>query len=228
MSNDFFKFKRFTIVQSHCAMKVGTDGTLLGAWARGGNNVLDVGTGTGLIALMMAQRFPQADVLGIDIDEAACRQAEANVAASPFKARIVCRGLLEQRGIFDSIVSNPPFFESSLECPNQQRTQARHTSSLSYRDLMQHTFKLLSDNGEFSLVIPANCKSRIEEEAFLSGYFKVRECSVKTTPQKPYKRYLMAFGKHPVLEVENTIGLIEESPGKHSEWYDKLTGDFYL
>ena len=120
MPNDSFRFKQFLVRQDLCAMKVGTDGTLLGAWARGGERILDVGTGTGLIALMMAQRFPQARVTGIDIDEAAVRQSVINVGSSPFAQRIT---ILQQacqamQGTFDAIVSNPPYFEQSLECPD--------------------------------------------------------------------------------------------------------------
>ena len=121
MANDYFRFKRFTIHQSRCGMKVGTDGTLLGAWAHGGDTILDIGTGTGLIALMMAQRFPSASVTGIDIDEAACMQARENVEDSPFSVSILHRNVLDMKGIFDAVVSNPPYFNHSLESPDNQR-----------------------------------------------------------------------------------------------------------
>ena len=230
MANDYFQFRHFTVYQDRCAMKVGTDGTLLGAWARGGQTVLDIGTGTGLIALMMAQRFPEAQVVGVDVDPEAVAQARENVAASPFASRIQLlhadiRTL--HHSPFTTIVSNPPYFVDSLACPDGQRTLARHTASLSYRELMQAVCRLLADDGEFSVVIPFDCKARMEDEAALAGLFKVRECAVKTTPCKQPRRYLMAFCKHPA-ELELTEGVIETSPNVRSSWYQELTKDFYL
>ena len=105
---------------------------------------------------------------------------------------------------------------------------ARHASSLSYRQLMENVRRLLSDDGELSLVIPRECKARIEEEAVLAGFFKSRECAVKTTPQKLPRRYLLAFRKHPVDDIETTEGIIENGPNMRSEWYQELTKDFYL
>lgn len=228
MSNDYFRFKRFTIRQERCAMKVGTDGTLLGAWAQGGNRILDVGTGTGLIALMMAQRFPKAQVTGVDIDGQACGQARENVEASPFDIEVVQANVCDVEGTFDCIVSNPPYFEHSLECPDDGRTRARHTSALSYRALMASSWRLLADDGELSLVIPAEGKARLEEEAALAGFSKSRECWIRTTPRKAPKRCLLAFRKHPVEVIEREEGVIETAPKMRSDWYQQLTKDFYL
>lgn len=228
MANDFFRFKRFTVWQSRCAMKVGTDGTLLGAWANGGRRILDIGTGTGLIALMMAQRFPEAELTGIDIDAEACLQAKENVEASPFEVEILQRNVADMEGAFDAIVSNPPYFDRSLECPDVQRTMARHTLSLSYAELMRHAWRLLTDEGELSVVIPADCKDRLESEAVLTGFFKVRECAVRTTPKKAPRRYLLAFRKHPAERLERQEGVIEDAPNLRSAWYRQLTCEFYL
>lgn len=241
MPNDFFQFRQFTIRQARCAMKVGTDGTLLGAWARGGKHILDVGTGTGLIALMMAQRFHEAHITGIDIAPEAVSQAKENVAASPFANRIdileadfsLLSNLNSQilnlkSQIFDCIVSNPPYFEQSLECPDPNRTQARHTSSLSYATLMKQATSLLTEDGVFSIIIPAESKSRMESEAALCGLFKTRECAVKTTPRKPARRYLLEFSKHPTPSFSPETGIIETAPGIRSSWYQALTKDFYL
>ena len=229
MANDYFQFRRFTVRQRRCAMKVGTDGTLLGAWARGGRSVLDIGTGTGLIALMMAQRFPEAHVIGIDIDREAVGQARENVAASPFRniSIIEADARTFDGCAFDAIVCNPPYFSDSLQCPDAQRALARHTASLSYGNLMTAARRLLTDNGEFSVVIPFDCKQRLESEAALAGFFKSRECAVKTTPWKQPRRYLLAFRKHPLV-LELTEGIIETAPNVRSEWYQKLTKDFYL
>ena len=235
MANEYFQFKQFTVRQQHCAMKVGTDGTLLGAWAQasaGPCRVLDVGTGTGLIALMMAQRYPEAQVTAIDIDEKAVFQARENVMASPFADRIMVYEAdvqaFDDAEKFDSIVCNPPFFEDSLVCPDPQRTEARHTVSLGYRQLMEAAFRLLKDDGLFSVIIPADCRSRLESEAHLRGFFISRLCSVQTIPSKAPKRYMIEFLKYPVNEIDTKNGILESSPQVRSEWYRKLTQEFYI
>ena len=218
-----FQFKQFTIEQELCAMKVGTDGVLLGAWAKGGPRILDIGTGTGIIALMMAQRYPEAQVTAIDIDEGAVRQAEQNVSQSPFLGRIsvLQQAVQEHLGEYESIVSNPPFFIDSLQAPDEQRNMARHTATLSYAELMKAAYRLLADNGEFSVVIPFDYRRRMEDEAIFVGFFPSRVCGVKTTERKPAKRYLLAFRKHPCpcQKEQLTIG---------SEDYQALTSAFYL
>lgn len=234
MSNDSFKFKQFTVHQSRCAMKVGTDGTLLGAWANipsGKARMLDIGTGTGLIALMLAQRAPEAVITGIDIDTEAVCQACENIEASPFARRIQ----IVQSDVanfeaepFDVIVSNPPYFVESLTCPDHQRTTARHTASLTYQTLMWSAFRLLSDEGRFSVIIPFDCRASLESEASLAGFFMSRICGVKTTPRKQPKRYLIEFTKQPVSELDISEGIIESLPNTRSEWYQELTKDFYL
>ena len=235
MANDFFQFKQFTIHQQHCAMKVGTDGTLLGSWASapaGACRILDVGTGTGLIALMMAQRFPDARVTGIDIDTDAVVQASENALESPFKERIMIREgdvtSMEDADGFDAIVCNPPFFDRSLTCPDQQRTEARHTVSLTYRQLMESAFRLLKDDGRLSAIIPSDCRSRLESEAHLVGFFISRICSIQTTPKKTPKRYMIEFRKQPVKEIDTECGIIELLPQERSPWYQQLINDFYI
>ena len=212
-------------------MKVGTDGVLLGAWARGGLHILDAGTGTGVIALMMAQRYPEALVTAIDIDEGAVRQARENVAQSPFAERVeVLRETVQEfdggngsNGVcgYDAIVSNPPFFIDSLAAPDEQRNMARHTQTLTYAELMQAAYRLLADDGELSVVVPFDYRQRMEDEACFVGFFPSRVCAVKTTERKPAKRYLLAFRKHPCpcQKEQLTIG---------SEDYQALTSAFYL
>ena len=228
MANDYFQFKRFVIHQDLCAMKVGTDGTLLGAWARGGHRILDIGTGTGLIALMMAQRYDDALVDAIDLDDNACIQAKKNVAESPFfdRINILNKSLqtfaeTKPNETYDAIVSNPPFFLHSLKAPDARRSVARHADTLPYKDLTNNSFKLLSENGEFSLVIPFDCREKLEEEAILSGFFPSRVCAVKTTRNKPPKRYLLAFKKSPTMVQQEELIL-------DSEEYKNLMKDFYL
>lgn len=230
MANDYFRFKKFTVWQGGCAMKVGTDGTLLGAWAEGGRRILDVGTGTGLIAMMMAQRFPQADVVGIDVEHGACVRAQGNVDASVFKGRI---GIVEtplqafREGEFDAIVSNPPFFVDSLNCPDSSRTMARHAVTLTYAELFRGVCPLLTDGGVFSAIIPFDSRERFECAAVESGMFLSRVCTVRTVPRKSPRRCLLSFRKHP-SEVRVEDECIEDGAGHRSKWYSELTKDFYL
>ena len=242
MSRDCFTFKQFVVHQDRCAMKVGTDGTLLGAWAaldRPDGRILDIGTGTGLIALMMAQRYPQAHVTAIDIDAEAVCQATENVRQSPFAERIqVCQAdvndfMANENGseateAFDAIVCNPPYFNNALICPDSQRTQARHTLSLSYGQLMVAAHRLLHHEGVFSVIIPSDFFRQLESEAHLAGFFLSRVYGIRTIEGKPVKRYLIELRKHPQKEVINKDVLIEESPNVRSEWYRELTKDFYI
>jgi len=206
-------------------MKVGTDGTLLGAWAHGGDRILDIGTGTGLIALMMAQRFPQALVTAIDIDNEACLQANENTIRSPFSDRIKVENIRLQDlrpTTFDAIVCNPPFFSGSLKSPDNKRTIARHNTALTYRDLFDCVSKLLADNGEFSAVIPSECLSNFETEAVFAGLYASRICAVKTTLHKAPRRFLLGFRQEPASKVEDTELIIG------STQYLDLVDDFYL
>ena len=237
MANDYFQFRQFIIRQNRCAMKVGTDGTLLGAWAdcpatSGPSRILDIGTGTGLIALMMAQRFPCAQVTAIDIDPQSVAQARENVAASPFSERIIVheKDLLNFSDIegYDAVVCNPPYFVDSLTCPDDHRTTARHTVSLTYEGLMRSAFKLLKPDGLFSLVIPSDSRLSIESEAHLAGFFLSRVCLIRTTPKKAPKRQLIEFCKHSVNKMDISDGSIEISPNVRSPWYQQLTQAFYI
>lgn len=202
MPHDSFLFRQFTVRQDRCAMKVGTDGTLLGAWARLPQSVrgeddalppriLDVGTGTGLVALMMAQRHPSALVTGIDIDAEAVGQAAENAAQSPFGLRVAMMvrdasaAASDDLGQFDAIVCNPPFFADALPSPDARRTMARHTATLSFRQLMACARRLLADGGELSVIVPAQGRRQMESEAALAGLFPTRLCHVRTAPASP-------------------------------------------
>lgn len=230
-------------------MKVGTDGVLLGAWAEGGQRILDIGSGTGLISLMMAQRFPEAQVWGIDIDPDACMQARENVAASPFADRVgiaccalqnlseehLVRGseeLMEmkegERNLFDAIVSNPPFFVNGLKNPDSKRAMARHSDSLPFSVLMRGVKRWLSDEGVFSAIVPADVLESFVSEAYCSGLSLVRQCGVKTVERKQPKRYLVAFSKRRAGMVDKCTEIMTDSEGNRSEWYAKITEEFYL
>ena len=236
-------------------MKVGTDGVLLGAWAQGGRRILDIGSGTGLISLMMAQRFPEAEVVGIDMDADACGQAKENVMASPFRDRVeieCCRlqdfgadgcasetaGLksgaletaegLKAAGVFDAIVSNPPFFVDSLKNPDSKRTMARHTDSLSFRDLFAGVKRLLSDEGVFSAIVPVEVVEQFVAESCILGFYLIRKCGVKTVERKQPKRFMLSFAKHRISPYEEHVETMMDSHGNRSEWYRKITEEFYL
>ncbi len=244
-----FTFKQFEIQQDRCAMKVGTDGVLLGAWAEGGQRILDIGSGTGLISLMMAQRFPEAQVWGIDIDPDACMQARENVAASPFADRVgisccalqnlseehLVRGseeLMEMKegegNLFDAIVSNPPFFVNGLKNPDSKRAMARHSDSLPFPVLMKGVRRWLSDEGVFSAIVPADVLESFVSEAYCSGLSLVRQCGVKTVERKQPKRYLVAFSKRRAGMMDKCTEIMTDSEGNRSEWYAKITEKFYL
>jgi len=235
MGRNSFQFKKFTVFQDRCAMKVGTDGTLLGAWAEAPVDpcrILDIGTGTGLVALMMAQRYESARILGIEIDGDAAHQALDNVKQSPFSDRIeiVCGDVakISDKIGFDSIVCNPPYFVDSLTCPENQRTLARHAVSLTYKELLKSVGSLLKDTGKCSLIIPAENQDKVESLATFEGLFLSRICLVKTTPQKLPKRHLLEFQKCPVQKVDFQEHVIEDIPGVRSDWYRELTSEFYL
>lgn len=231
MANDYFVFKRFTVRHDKCAMKVGTDGVLLGAWANGGERILDIGTGSGLIALFMAQRCPGARVTAIDIEPGACRQAIENVVNAGLSDRInVVETPLQDfdEGEYDAIVCNPPFYADTLASKNRQRTMARSAETLPFSVLFRRVADLLAANGEFSVVIPASCRSVFDTEAAFAGMYPVRVLAVKTVPSKPVSRYLLAYSKRPVHNVESQVVCLNDGEGQRSSWYAGLTKDFYL
>ena len=215
-------------------MKVGTDGVLLGAWAEGGKRILDIGSGTGLISLMMAQRFPEAQVVGIDMEDEACGQARENVAARPFADRvaIVASRLqdfsVSHEMLFDAIVRNPPFFLNRLKNPDSKRSMARHADSLPFRDLFAGVKRLLEENGVFSVVIPVDVLEPFEAEACFSGLFVVRKCFVKTVEHKQPKRCLVAFSRHRNRDFDMVTECMTDADGHRSPWYAKITDEFYV
>lgn len=226
-----FKFKNFTIRQENCAMKVGTDGVMLGAWANGGKHLLDIGTGTGVIALMMAQRFPDAVVEGIEIDKEAAIQATYNVGESPFSSRITVHATSLQRfrprDAFDGIVVNPPYFTNSLVAPDMARTVARHVTTLTFAEIFQFAVSWLSAKGELSAVIPVESLDALSSEGFVRGFFLARQYWVKTVESRKAKRVLLSFTKSRPKAFDRREVLLMDG-GRKSQWYDDLTKDFYI
>lgn len=234
-----FSFRRFYIDDTHCGMKVGTDGVLLGAWADASHarRILDLGSGSGLIALMLAQRYPGAQVVGVEIDPEAARDARANVAASPFADRvtIVCEDVLQYalRGEkFDCIVTNPPFFTETLLCPEARRAQARHTAGggLTWPGLL-HAITQLTDPEAahtcLSVILPAEGATSFTTSAAVHGLHLWRRTEVRTRSHKPCKRVLLEFGYQSHAPASDTLELMD-CEGRRTAEYAELCREFYL
>ncbi|MGJ8738990.1 tRNA1(Val) (adenine(37)-N6)-methyltransferase [Zobellia laminariae] len=231
-----FKFKQFQIEQDRCAMKVGTDGVLLGAWVSIDNNpdsILDIGAGTGLIALMIAQRSTAETIDALEIDEDAYEQCVSNFDSSDWADRLFCyhAGLDEfvdeWEDPYDLIVSNPPFYSEEVSSGDDSRDKARQNQSLPFDELLEGVSKLMASNGSFTTIIPFK-----EEETFLklANSFKLypqRITRVKGTPTSEIKRSLIQFGFEEV-ELETSELTIEIGRHEYTEDYISLTKDFYL
>ncbi|MDD5990727.1 MAG: methyltransferase [Paludibacteraceae bacterium] len=227
MSSPFFKFKQFTIWHDKCAMKVGTDGVLLGAWAPLGSRILDVGTGSGLIARMLMQRCPEAEVEGIDIDEATVAQAKEN-GVRAFQARL--QDWKSDIGdCYDLIVSNPPYFQNSLKNPDRGRELARHTDSLGYEELIAHSARLLKEEGQLALILPAEAEEEIRNLAARYSLFPTHITRVYSKETKPARRVILAFSrKNSIVGLIEDSLVLEDEKGGRSAAYSKLCEEFYL
>lgn len=235
---DIFEYKQFTIVQANAAMKVGTDGDLLGALAAGGKRILDIGTGTGIISLMMAQRFPDAQITAVEIDDDAVLDADRNFKASPFADRITLvhssfQDFLQKAradgslASFDCVVCNPPYFHQSLECGSIGRTRARHTSSLPFPVLIQGAYELLTPEGVFSVCIPPEVYSYFTSECLIEGFWPKDFYNIKSVPDKSPKRYILIHSKNRVEKKEHTFCMLNADRTR-SEWYKDITSDFHI
>ena len=207
-------------------MKVGTDGVLLGAWAPTGTRILDVGTGSGLIARMLMQRCPEAEVEGIDIDEAAVEQACEN------GVKAFCARLQEWQGMYDLIVSNPPYFQNSLKNPDEGRKTARHTDTLSYTELVKHSVRLLKKGGQLAVILPAEAENEVRQLAAAEDLFLTHVTRVFSKESKPARRVLLCFAKLEIRDwklesLEDTL-VLEDEKGGRSLPYQNLCRDFYL
>lgn len=238
VANPYFKFKKFTVWHDRCAMKVGTDAVLLGAWAEVSDckSILDVGTGTGIIALMLAQRG-DGNIDAIDIDGDASAQAESNVAASPFagRIRVVHASLSEFAAAstgkeYDLIVSNPPYFVNSLKCPDSRRAAARHTDSLPLPSLVHDAAGMLSPSGRIALVLPFGELMEVEKAARENALFIHRQTDVIPVRGASPKRLLVELSRLDAgTEGRSRDTLVIEEPShSHTPEYVSLTRDFYL
>ena len=244
MASEGFQFKQFYIRHDRCAMKVGTDGVVLGCWAitppypspQGREiRILDIGTGSGLIARMLMQRFPEAEVEAIDIDEAAVEQAREN-GVNAYLSRLQDwkndKCPMSNDKCYNLIVSNPPYFQNSLKNPDKGRELARHTDSLSYSELLHHSARLLTGDGQLALILPAESEAEIIALARTEGLSLVRVTRVYSKVSKPARRVLLQFARSASQEgeltpIEDQL-VLEDDHGGRSEAYRELTKDFYL
>ncbi|MGP7734681.1 tRNA1(Val) (adenine(37)-N6)-methyltransferase [Oceanimonas smirnovii] len=233
MAGQGFRFKQFQVNHDRCAMKVGTDGILLGAWAPLGRaeRILDVGTGTGLVGLMLAQRSNgQVQITGLELDKAAAAQAAENVAESPWSGKMhIEQGALQQfvAKPFDLIVSNPPYFVPGQHFDCAARASARHGGSLSLADLFSHGCRLLSENGQICLVLPWQAHEEALTLADSNALYLQEQQSVITREGKTPTRFLLRFGriKNCVIKEEIVINTV---CSEYGDIYKGMVSPFYL
>ncbi len=231
-----FQFKQFGINDSKCAMKIGTDGVLLGAWANINQtqNILDIGSGSGLISLMMAQRT-NANICGIEIDDDAAKQSIENIKYSPWANRIT---IINSNFIdwaianneiykFDHIISNPPFFNNGPTAPNASRALARHSHSLDYNQLLNLSKDLLAENGKISVISPIERENDIIFYATLENLYISRLTHVNSKEGGKTTRILWEFSKIKCSTDYSTI-TIRDDKNNYSQEYINLTNEFYL
>ncbi len=236
MSNAYFRFKQFTIQQHNTAMKVNTDGVLLGAWAdiRNARRIVDVGTGTGVVALMLAQRNANAVIDAVEIDAASAGQALENVMQSGWSQRIniihddFLHFASQHAGQYDAIVSNPPYFVDSLLPPEATRTIARHAEQLPHGALIESSLWALSSAGKLHLILPYVEGTVFIAEAAAKGLYCVRKTTVHSAGNKSPKRLLLSFARKVEVLHENTLYIHQVGSTDYTPEYKALTGDFYL
>jgi tRNA1Val (adenine37-N6)-methyltransferase len=233
-----FQFKQFTIEHNACAMKVGTDSIMLGSWVRTKNmqHVLDIGTGSGLLAIMLAQRTPQScKIDGIDIDSVAITQAKENACNSPWEERLSFQHTSLQNfamtNAYDSIVSNPPYFPINVTANKAQsihnRLNARQTIELDHSTLLQEVIKHLSDDGHFYCVLPVHVAKVLTLDAENLGLHCVRELQVQPKPQSNVTRTLLEFSRIKNTKICEKLSIYNHL-GNYSKEYIALCKDYYL
>jgi tRNA1Val (adenine37-N6)-methyltransferase len=230
----FFNFKQFRISDDRSAMKVGTDSVLLGAWIQDKvfENILDIGCGSGLISLMMAQRFENSNVMGIEIDSNSVEDAKFNFEQSIWASRLKVREIdirkFNSINKYDLVISNPPFFTESLLPPMDNRAGARHDFQLSLDDLLMSAVRLLKENAVFALVFPYDREEILIEKASQLNLYPQRILHTRNKPDAQVKRCFIEFQKKQASEVKMEILEIRDYNNEYSSAYKKLTKDFYI
>ena len=246
MPNNYFQFKQFTIHQDKCAMKVCTDACLFGALVANCNpdsyrestaNCLDIGTGTGLLSLILAQKNNEAKIDAVEIDVLAAEQAKENVAASPWadRIRIFNEDILDfdpgpQNSVskqYDCIISNPPFFEDDLQSPDDSKNKAKHNTSLSLIQLLQVTDKHLSANGYFSVLLPYHRVEYFITEATKAGFHLNKQILAKQTMKHKFFRGILFFSRKE-KEFEKSEIIIKDTNHNYTSDFIALLKDYYL
>lgn len=236
MNQPFFYFQHFSVRQRDSAMKIGTDGVLLGAWAQpnpSARNLLDIGTGTGLIALMLAQRFSNADIDAIEVDPKAACEAKYNFLKSAWAHRFKlypCAfndfvSILPKQ--YDHIVCNPPFYINGYPIKDKSRERARSNSHLSYLSLFRGSAKLLNARGKFSLIVPIEHQNKVAEQAQLHGFYLHRETKVRGNRQAAFKRLLLEYARFEGGALCNQLTL-ETNRNCRTVEHQQLVNSFYL
>lgn len=232
-----FSFKQFSIQQDKTAMKVGTDGVLLGAWTltnHNPNSILDIGAGTGLIALMLAQRTSSQQIDALEIDEDAYEQATDNFENSPWRDRLFCyhagldEFIEEPEDEYDLIVCNPPFYSEDYKTDNEQRDLARFSDAMPFEELIEAADLLLSENGIFSVIIPYKEEVKFIALANEFELYPIKITRIKGTPASEIKRSLLAFSRNKQDNFLIDELIIETARHIYTEEYIALTKDFYL
>jgi tRNA1Val (adenine37-N6)-methyltransferase len=234
--NNHFQFKQFRIEQQRSAMKVGMDGVLIGAWADvyRAANILDIGAGTGLIALMMAQRNPSALIDAIEMDGEAFEECLFNMEHSPWRNRLKAwcctfqsfTAISDQK--YDLIISNPPFFTNGLKAPDSSRSQARHDDSLPAGALISGIARMLSPKGKAALILPVDNLLELQKWLAVNGLFLSRLCRVKPNPLKPVFRIMVEITPVECVCQEEELMIEYEKHFDYTPEYRALTRDFYL
>jgi len=238
IDKDCFQFKRFSVKQDICTMKVNTDGVLLGAWSADhvtANRVLDIGTGTGVIALMIAQKRPDVMIDAIDIDALAFQQARQNFMENELGANIICHLMALQEfcqstsGSYDLIISNPPFFTGGTFSDNENKANVRHTIKLSHGELLGGVRQLLHSHGVFDVILPYTEGLQFVKMASKYGLFLQKKTEVITRENKDVERLLLRFSKNENSAITINKLLIKHADGQqYSKEYIRLTKDYYL
>ena len=231
-----FQFKQFAIAQDNCAMKIGLDGVLLGVYASfdSPQQILDIGTGTGLLALMLAQRYPMAKIDAVEIDVEAAAEASQNVKNSIFAAQIrilqadICTYSLNNTPQYDAIVSNPPFFEVGVRPSEANRTAARHTTTLSHTDLLAAVARLLRPKGIFTVILPHSVAVNFILKAANTGLYIVKRTNIRMRPQREPERVILSFQREFSTSVLDELTIYTEKDKNYTPPFKQLTSDFYL